>query len=1532
MAGVWPAGAQELVRRDVGWDWFDGPGVAQPVSGEALLTEVDTAPSGAPVTAALGRNLGRWELREQAGRDRLWRSGVHRLEAYWRGIPLLGADVRILVDARGKAFRVGETRAMPDPSVPANTVAASAALRAVLEAVGEDVGFAQTRADGDSRETAYFRLRLGPEAVTRKQWLAVGDVARLCWEVYLPLDAERAYWMHVDGETGAIVRSRNVVAHVDPAGTVFRAPDRAHPEVGAATGETFTGWPAASGICPSDVYPAQFRSGAEAGLCWVDAAETVGGNADVCLDTDANNLCDGRATGVGGQFSFVFSNSYATSGDANGDADIARVNAFYWANVIHDWLYRLGFDEAAGNFQTDNFGRGGNGADAVLVDVHDPSVTSNATFATPPDGIAPRMSMGLFPGSLRDSAFDGDVLVHEYAHGLTARLVAGPSNVAGLFLWQSGAMSEGWSDAYAASMTSDPVVGEYVTRNSITGIRSVAYDNNSLTYGEFGLRTGVSVGGRTIGVPQLHRDGEIWASTLWDVRAALGKQAFEETVTTALELTLSRPSMLSARDSIVQAATFLGYGGTNACDVWTAFAARGMGASAALNPLQAGQPLDTALSVYEAFDVPSYCGGAPAAQGPVMHSEDAEDAGTTWTATGLWHRSTARAASGSHSWRFADPGTGTYATGAIAQGELVSPEIDLSAVTDAVLEWEQVLLGEGFGQAFDLGGGLGGPYLNADSGRIWVSVDGGGTWQIATNLAHNASGGTFAAHKLRLKRWAGQSIRVKFEFDTFDAIDNGHEGWYVDDIVVRSLASTPPVLAVAPGPLSFVAEQGAATPAAQNLAISNTGGGALVWTAAVASGSDYFAVSPGSGSGAGSAAVSVVTTNLTPGEYAGTVVVTAAGAGNSPRSIPVTLTISAPAGAVAEWKFEDVGRGGGQTIVDETGGGVTGTTSGVGTVPIEGVSGTARLFNGATDMASFPHLAVPERFTLRTWLRVRSWPGAYGVALSSFAPGTLKGWYIAVTSAGKVVLMMASPSGGAPWLVSQRTLRRHEWHHVAIAYDAATKTAEVYIDGLLDRRAVMPGMEDDPSAPLSMGRASWYNGAYLDYAIDETALFPSVYSAAQVVADYQSFGPPAALANVATVADWPLDGGLTDGSGNAVHGTAAGGSAVPGIEGDGWRFPGSAARVEFSSSYALTPKDFTLRLWLRVNTLPGSWAVVAANYGGAADGWFLGVHSSGRMILSTGAAPNSNPWILSNAVLEAGRWYHVTLTYRASTAWMTLYLDGAQDIRTWTPGITPQTSGLFTLGGASWFSGAYLAGDLDEVRLDAREWTAAESAADFAAFVVPTGPEPVAHWRWEETGQAVGTVFADSSGNGHTATAASGASQAVVGVEGFGRRFAGVSDWASAAPASALSTGTFSFASWVRIESLPSGWGVIYSNFDVDFRGWYAGVFTDGRIILSLANPPASAPWVLSASSLQPGVWHHVAITVDGGTGLARIYLDGVLDQSAHFPGFAPQVGVAPTFGKASWVASYFLPVALDETQLFDLELTGTEVGELAGL
>src|SRR6185436_5914597 len=74
----------------------------------------------------------------------------------------------------------------------------------------------------------------------------------------------------------------------------------------------------------------------------------------------------------------------------------AVTELFFMNNWMHDYWYDSGFNESAGNAQTNNFGRGGVGNDPILAEGQDNSGTDNANMATPADGASPRMQMYVF--------------------------------------------------------------------------------------------------------------------------------------------------------------------------------------------------------------------------------------------------------------------------------------------------------------------------------------------------------------------------------------------------------------------------------------------------------------------------------------------------------------------------------------------------------------------------------------------------------------------------------------------------------------------------------------------------------------------------------------------------------------------------------------------------------------------------------------------------------------------------------------------------------------------------------------------------------------------------------------------------------------------------------------------------------------------------------------------------------------------------------------------------------------------------------
>ena len=97
----------------------------------------------------------------------------------------------------------------------------------------------------------------------------------------------------------------------------------------------------------------------------------------------------------GSDLNFDFEYGVGTTEPVN-TLDAAITNLFYMNNVIHDIMYRYGFDEQSGNFQETNYTGEGVGGDSVNAQSQDGGGFNNANFGTPPEGMRPRMQMFLW--------------------------------------------------------------------------------------------------------------------------------------------------------------------------------------------------------------------------------------------------------------------------------------------------------------------------------------------------------------------------------------------------------------------------------------------------------------------------------------------------------------------------------------------------------------------------------------------------------------------------------------------------------------------------------------------------------------------------------------------------------------------------------------------------------------------------------------------------------------------------------------------------------------------------------------------------------------------------------------------------------------------------------------------------------------------------------------------------------------------------------------------------------------------------------
>jgi extracellular elastinolytic metalloproteinase len=332
---------------------------------------------------------------------------------------------------------------------------------------------------------------------------------------------------------------------------------------------------------------------------WHDTDGVLGPEHTVTEGNNVNAIEGGNNYGYqpdGGatlNFSGYSFNQIVTEENQYEDASVT--NLFYWVNIIHDLVYTYGFDENAGNFQEFNYRAEGIGKDSVVALAQNDGRNCNASFATRIDGFRAELKIDLCDD--RDGAFDNVIVIHEYAHGISNRLVGGSSAIG--CLRNGEHMGEGWSDWYALITTMEPGDSEDLPRGIATyyrgfgtiggGVRKFPYTTdfvlNPLTY------ESIKTADRPHGV------GTVWAAMLWEMTWGLinlygydpnlnnftgsinedaGNVMALAIVTEALKITPCSPGFVDARDAVLTAGRAL-YGDAMDCVLWPAFAKRGLG-------------------------------------------------------------------------------------------------------------------------------------------------------------------------------------------------------------------------------------------------------------------------------------------------------------------------------------------------------------------------------------------------------------------------------------------------------------------------------------------------------------------------------------------------------------------------------------------------------------------------------------------------------------------------------------------------------------------------------------------------------------------------------------------------------------------------------------------------------------------------------------------------------------------------------------------------------------------------------------------
>ncbi|MEP6923829.1 MAG: M36 family metallopeptidase, partial [Pyrinomonadaceae bacterium] len=583
------------------------------------------------------------------------------LEQKINGIPVFLGEVKAGFDRKGRMFRVINNLApgLDYQSLSSEFGDPAEAVRNAFKHVPREIKPEdQALSAADSTD---LKVKFGTgdwATVSEKMYFPTEPgVARAAWRI-LEWEPVAAYLVIVDAETGTMLWRKNITNDQTQSATynvyanstsMIKALDGPAPltpgPISPNLGTQGTQVARTNVTLIGNEAPNTFNN-----LGWItDGANggnglTDGNNVQAGLDIASPDGIDSSVAGTNRVFSFNYNPPPGLGGATPDGATSATSRSgavtqlFYLNNRYHDELYKLGFTEAAKNFQNDNFGRGGAAGDRVSAEAQDFSGTNNANFAVPPDGFRGKMQMYRFTQTpSRDGDLDADVVLHEHTHGLSNRL---HGNGSGLSNGVAGSMGEGWSDFYALSLLSEPTdpvngiysTGSYVTfnifgigsTNSYYGIRRFPYapigftggpsnrPHNPLTFKDIDpAQASISDGAYQAspgfaGNPanEVHNAGEVWCSALVEVRAklinsaggnvAVGNLKALQFVTDGMKLAPPTPTFLQERDAIVAGALNSGTA-QDVADIWAGFAARGMGFSARQN--------SGSFTVVEAFDL-----------------------------------------------------------------------------------------------------------------------------------------------------------------------------------------------------------------------------------------------------------------------------------------------------------------------------------------------------------------------------------------------------------------------------------------------------------------------------------------------------------------------------------------------------------------------------------------------------------------------------------------------------------------------------------------------------------------------------------------------------------------------------------------------------------------------------------------------------------------------------------------------------------------------------------------------------------------
>ncbi|MDD5597182.1 MAG: PKD domain-containing protein [Victivallaceae bacterium] len=343
----------------------------------------------------------------------------------------------------------------------------------------------------------------------------------------------------------------------------------------------------------------------------------------------------------------------------------------------------------------------------------------------------------------------------------------------------------------------------------------------------------------------------------------------------------------------------------------------------------------------------------------------------------------------------------------------------------------------------------------------------------------------------------------------------------------------------------------------------------------------------------------------------------------------------------AQWHFDE----GSGTVAYDSSGNNDGTIHGASWV--DGKADGALGFDGSDDYIDCGNGTGLEltTFSVEAWVNT-SYSGGHQILVCKGAYMN-NGWYLWLRSDQAIYLQVNNTSAAEQLISVPNAFTLNEWNHIAVTYDASTKTANFYVNGIW--KGTDTGTIELTASPAHFYIGQYDNGSYrFNGAVDEVRIYDTLLTKEEIVIHSAS-------------GCWHFD----EGSGTTAYDSSSGGndgvihgaSWVNGKAGGALAFDGSDDYLDCGNDTDLELTTFSVEAWVNTN-YSGGHQILACKGIYMNSGWYVWLRSDQAIYLQVNNTASAEQLQSVPNAFTLNEWNHIAVTYDASTKTANFYVNG----------------------------------------------------------------------------------------------------------------------------------------------------------------------------------------------------------------------------------------------------------------------------------